>query len=124
MKKSFVMIFSISISIFLGLFVLHAHGEVASCQTIDQGAIASCIEFASSKSIPAPMGKICTLGGSRTNKWVKNPCPRAGIIGYCEVPRNDKITQVVYCYKRQGIPDKQKLESCRQACKGRFAANY
>lgn len=122
MRKDKIMICVIAMSIFFGYIVVQARGEVASCQTHDQGAITSCIEFASSKSIPAPMEKICTLGGSRGNKWVTYPCPRTGSIGYCEVPRHDKITQVVYCYKRQGVPDKQKLEFCRQTCKGRFAA--
>ena len=121
MKKNLVIMFSIAISISLGIIPFQACGEVTSCQTHEQGTITSCMEFASSKSIPAPMEKICTLGGSKGNKWVKNPCPRAGAIGYCEVPRNDTITQVVYCYKRQGMPDKQKLGFCKQACKGRFA---
>jgi hypothetical protein len=79
------------------------------------------MEFASGKSIPAPIEKICGMGGAKNFKWFKNPCPRTGTIGYCEVPRNDTITQVVYCYKRQDIPDKQKLGFCKQACKGRFA---
>ncbi len=122
MKKGLVMIFFIVISIFLSLISLQAYGEVTSCQIHDQGAITSCIEFASSKSIPSRMEKTCTLGGSKGNKWVKYPCPRAGSIGYCEVLRHDTITQVVYCYKRQGMPDKQRLELCKQACKGRFAA--
>jgi hypothetical protein len=121
MKKSLVLMFLITISISLGIIPFQACGEVTSCQTHEQGAITTCMEFASSKSIPAPMEKICTLGGSKGNKWAKNPCPRAGAIGYCEVPRNDTITQVVYCYKRQGMPDKQKLGLCKQACKGRFA---
>jgi hypothetical protein len=66
--------------------------------------------------------KICGKEGAKNVKWFKNPCPRAGTIGYCEVPRNDTITQVVYCYKKQGIPDKQRLGFCKQTCKGRFAA--
>jgi hypothetical protein len=107
---------------FSGLIAFPAHSEVASCQTDDQGTITSCIEFASGKPTPASMEKVCVMGGTRNAKWVKNPCPRAGTIGYCEVFRNDTITQVVYCYKRQGIPDKRKLEFCKQACKGRFAA--
>lgn len=121
MKKSLVIMLSIATSISLGLFPFQAQGEVTSCQTHEQGTITSCMEFASSKSIPAPMEKICTLGGSKGNMWVRNPCPRAGTIGYCEVHRNDTITQVAYCYKRQGMPDKQKLGFCKQACKGRFA---
>jgi hypothetical protein len=107
---------------FPGLIASQAHSEVASCQTDDQGTITSCMEFASGKSIPEPIEKICGKGGAKNVKWFKNPCPRAGTIGYCEVPRNDTITQVVYCYKKQGIPDKQKLGFCKQACKGRFAA--
>jgi hypothetical protein len=103
------------------LIASQAYSEVASCQTDDQGTITSCMEFASSKSIPAPIEKICGMGGAKNVKWFKNPCPRTGTIGYCEVPRNDTITQVVYCYKRQDIPDKQKLGFCKQACKGRFA---
>ena len=122
MKNGLIVMFSIVSGVFLSLVVLQAYGEVTSCQTFDQGIILSCMEFASGKPIPAPMEKICTLGSSRSSKWVKNPCPRAGSIGYCEVPRHDTITQVVYCYKRQGIPDKKKLEFCKQACKGRFAA--
>lgn len=122
MKDGLVMIFLIVIGVFLGLIVLQAHGEVTSCQTYDQGTVLSCMEFASSKSIPAPMEKICALGSSKSSKWVKNPCPRAGSIGYCAVPRHDTITQVVYCYKKLGMPDKQKLEFCKQVCKGRFAA--
>jgi hypothetical protein len=112
---------AIVIGFFFGLIVLQAHGEVTSCQTFDHGVILSCMEFASGKSIPAQMEKICTLGSSRSSKWVKSPCPRAGSIGYCEVPRYDTITQVVYCYKKLGMPDKQKLEFCKQVCKGRFA---
>jgi hypothetical protein len=107
---------------FPGLIASQAHSEVASCQTDDQGTITSCMEFASGKSIPGPMEKICGKGGATNVKWFKNPCPRAGTIGYCEVPRNDTITQVVYCYKKHGMPDKQKLGFCKQACKGRFAA--
>lgn len=109
-------------SIFLSYIVVQVHGEVASCQAHNHGALTSCIEFASSKSIPKPLEKICTSGGSTGNKWVTHPCPRAGSIGYCEVFRHDTITQVIYCYKRQGVPDKQTLEFCRQTCKGRFAA--
>jgi hypothetical protein len=120
-KKSLVIMFLIAVSIPLGLIAFQARGEVTSCQTNEQGTITSCTEFASSKSIPPSMEKICTSGTSKGNKWVKNPCPRAGAIGYCEVPRNDKIIQVVYCYKRHGMPDKQKLGFCKQTCKGRFA---
>lgn len=122
MKNVLIMMFSIVINVFLGLVVLQAHGEVTSCQTYDQGTVLSCMEFASGKPIPASMEKICAPGNSRSSKWVKSPCPRAGSIGYCQVPRHDTITQVVYCYKRQGMPDKQKIEFCKQACKGRFAA--
>jgi hypothetical protein len=107
---------------FPGLIAFPAHSEVASCQTDDQGTITSCMEFASGKSIPGPIEKICGKEGAKNVKWFKNPCPRAGTIGYCEVPRNDTITQVVYCYKKQGIPDKQRLGFCKQTCKGRFAA--
>ena len=115
-------ILSISCYIVLSLIASQAHSEVASCQTDDQGTITSCMEFASGKSIPEPIEKICGKGGAKNVKWFKNPCPRACTIGYCEVPRNDTITQVVYCYKKQGIPDKQKLGFCKQVCKGRFAA--
>lgn len=122
MEKGFTAMVSIVWCIFLCLIASQANSAVASCQTDDQGAVTSCMEFASSKPIPASMEKVCTLGDSGSNKWVKSPCPRTGIIGYCEVLRKDTITQVVYCYKRQGIPDKQKLGFCKQACKGRFAA--
>lgn len=115
-------IFSIGCYLVLSLIAFPAHSEVASCQTDDQGTITSCMEFASGKSIPGPLEKICSMGSTKNVKWFKNPCPRTGTIGYCEVPRNDTITQVVYCYKKQGIPDKQKLGFCKQACKGRFAA--
>jgi hypothetical protein len=108
--------------IFLCLIASQAKSEVSSCQAYDQATITSCMEFASGKSLPASTEKLCTLGGPRNYSWVKNPCPRSGIIGYCEIPRKDTITQVVYCYKNKGIPDKQKLEFCKQACKGRFAA--
>lgn len=122
MRKGLVVLVAIVWCVYLCLIASPANSAVASCQTDDQGIITSCMEFASSKSIPAPLEKACIIGGSTNIKWAKSPCPRAGIIGYCEVPRNDTITQVVYCYKRQGIPDKQKLEFCKQSCKGRFAA--
>lgn len=121
MLKIFMSLMFFFCCAFPGLITSQVHGEVASCQTADQGTITSCMEFASGKSIPAHIEKICGMGDATKVKWFKNPCPRIGTIGYCEVPRNDTITQVVYCYKRQGIPDKQKLEFCKQACKGRFA---
>jgi hypothetical protein len=107
---------------FPGFVASQAKGGVASCQTDDQGTLSSCMEFAGAKSIPASIEKACGTRDAKNVKWLKNSCPRTGIIGYCEVPRNDTITQVVYCYKKQGVPDKQKLEFCKQACKGRFAA--
>jgi hypothetical protein len=122
MKNDSFLILLIVCFVVLGFIASRAYSEVTSCQAEDQGVIISCIEFASSKPIPAPMEKVCTLGGSASSRWVKNPCPRSGTIGYCVVPRKDTITQVVYCYKKHGIPDKQKLELCKQACKGRFAA--
>lgn len=106
--------------IFLSLTAPSVKGEVASCQTGDGSIITSCMEFASSRSIPASLEKTCNLKGARNVGWVKSPCPRAGTIGYCEIPRKDTMTQVVYCYRSQGVPDKQKLQSCKQVCKGRF----
>jgi hypothetical protein len=120
--KGLVVIVSLVWCIFLCHIASQANSEVASCRKDDQGTITSCMEFASSKPIPAPIEKICKMRGADNVKWFKNPCPRAGAIGYCAVPRHDTITQVVYCYKRQGISDKQNLEYCKQACKGRFAA--
>ena len=122
MKTGLVVIFFVTISIFFCLISLRAHGEVTSCQTYDQGAIISCMEFASSKSIPASMEKECISRGSGNIKWAKSSCPRIGSIGYCAVFRNDTISQVVYRYKRQGIPDKLNLGFCKQACKGSFTA--
>jgi hypothetical protein len=122
MKKGLAIPFSVTIGIFFCLVSLHVHGDVASCQTHDQGTIISCMEFASSKSIPASMEKECTSRGLGNNKWVKSSCPRIGSIGYCAIFRNDTISQVVYCYKRQSIPDKLNLGFCKQACKGSFTA--
>jgi hypothetical protein len=122
MMNHLIVMLSVVCWVVFGLPVSPAQCDVASCQADNQGTIVSCMEFASGKPIPAPMEKICTKGGSQNTKWMKNSCPRSGAIGYCEIHRQDTITQVIYCYKRQGIPDKQKLESCKQACKGRFAA--
>jgi hypothetical protein len=123
MVKCTSAIFSIGCYIVFTLIAFPVYGEVASCQNEEQGLVTSCMEFASGKSIPANTKKICRVGDAKNVMWVQNPCPRTGTIGYCEIPRKDTITQVVYCYKRQGIPDKQKLEFCKQACKGRFAAH-
>jgi len=120
-KKGRVLALLIVCFLILGCVVAKARCEVTSCRTDNQGILVSCMEFASGKPIPVSLEKACTLGGTATNKWTKNPCPRAGTIGYCEVPRHDTITHVIYCYKKQGISDKQKLELCRQVCKGRFA---
>jgi hypothetical protein len=120
-KQDSALMFFLACWVVSGFFASSARCEVTSCQAEDRGVISSCMEFASSKPIPPSMEKVCTLGSPASTKWVKNPCPRSGIIGYCEVLRKDTITQVVYCYKRAGVPDKQKLEFCKQACKGRFA---
>jgi hypothetical protein len=117
-----VLIFSFVCCVIFGFIASQARGDVTSCQANDQGIITSCMEFASGKLIPTSMEKVCTQTGSMINAWVKGPCPRSGAIGYCEIPRRDTITQVVYCYKKSGIPDKQRLAFCKQACKGRFAA--
>jgi hypothetical protein len=97
-----------------------AYGETSSCQSAIEGRLSSCMEFTG--SLPAPLEKICTM--SRNNKWMPGkPCPKEGTLGECKVPRNDSITQIVYCYKRKGIPDKQKVGFCKQACgKGTFTA--
>lgn len=109
-------------SLFLSsVMVASGSGEVASCQAYAQGSIISCTEFASSKSIPGSLEKICLRDNLGNVAWGKQPCPRAGTIGYCEVPRKDFITHVVYCYKRPGVPDNHILEVCRRTCKGRFA---
>jgi hypothetical protein len=122
MQKILITLMALVCLAFAGLIASQAKGEVASCQTHGQGMLSSCMEFASAKSIPASMEKACTMKGAENVKWLKNSCPRTGIIGYCGVFRNDTITQVVYCYKKQGVSDKQKLELCKQACRGRFAA--
>lgn len=118
MKKKYVLLIPIVSCIILGLFSSFGRGEVASCRSDDHGLTMSCMEFASNKPIPVSLEKTCTAMGK---SWAKNPCPRSGTIGYCEIPRKDTTIQVVYCYKRAGIPDKQKLEFCKQDCKGRFA---
>ncbi len=98
-----------------------AFGETSSCQNRPQGSLAGCMEFSGS-SLPAPLEKVCTMMPGNT--WVAGkPCPRQGTLGECRVPRNDNIVQIVYCYKRQGVPDKQKAGFCKQSCgKGTFIA--
>ena len=106
--------------VFLVVFTPLARSETVSCQSFTQGALSSCMEFGGTLS--GPLDKVCTM--SPINKWlVGTPCPKTGALGECKVSRADAVTQVVYCYKRQGIPDKQKIGYCKQACgKGLFTA--
>ncbi len=106
--------------IIMGFFVTECRAGSGSCQSKSEGK-QECMEFIG--TLPAMLKSICTLGGGQNKKWVDSPCPHDGVLGFCEVERNDNIRQRVYCYRMAEIPDAQRLEYCRMGCNGSFSAS-
>jgi hypothetical protein len=96
-----------------------AHASSGSCQTRTENKF-ECMEFTG--NIPAPLRRICDLGGSQNTKWFDNACPQENVLGFCEVPRNDGIRQRSYCYHMDQLPDRQALEYCKLSCSGSFTS--
>jgi hypothetical protein len=101
---------------FAGCLGETAHAGTASCQSKQESKL-DCMEF-SGNLLAAPLKQVCTAAGS--SQWIDSGCPKANVLGYCEVPRTDGVQQRVFCYHMDELPDPQRIEYCRMGCKGSF----
>jgi hypothetical protein len=120
LKRLFRILLPIGVTVFflMGGVCPESRAASGSCQTRSDGKL-DCMEFTG--TLPAGLNKaVCTIAGSQNTKWVDGPCPRENVLGFCEVPRKDGISQRVYCYRMTQLPDAQRLEYCRMGCNGTF----